>query len=517
MAEESAKLRIPYIAASQAQKHVTHNEAMTLLDTLVQLSVLDKDLTAPPAEPEEGDTYIVAASATGAWEGWDDRVARFIDGTWRPYLPGQGDGAGWTAWVEDEATFYVFDGAAWNAYAVPGAGDFTDLGDVPAAYTGHGGKAVAVTDGEDGLEFVDFPEGGGGGGTATDFTDLGDVPAAYTGHGGKAVAVKDGEDGLEFVDVPEGGGGGGGATDFTDLGDVPSAYSGHGGKAVAVTDEEDGLEFVDFPEGGGGSGRELLTANRIYYVRADGSDSNNGLADNSGGAFLTLQKAIDTAAGLDLGNFDATIQMRTGTFAGAALKTLVGSGFCRIIGDTTTPSNVVLDNGGSPNPAGVTALLGGGTTLPYAGKYEVRGVKFADASDTAIYISGAGAYLQFDSCDFGACAQHIRVSRDANVALNGNYTISGGAGRHFMVETRGFLGTNSTITVTVSGTPAFSQQFAFATEMALIRHTAATFSGSATGTRYSVALNSLIQTSGGGANYFPGDGAGSAATEGLYA
>ena len=37
MAEESAKLRIPYIAAAQAQKHVTHNEGMTLLDTLVQL------------------------------------------------------------------------------------------------------------------------------------------------------------------------------------------------------------------------------------------------------------------------------------------------------------------------------------------------------------------------------------------------------------------------------------------------------------------------------------------------
>ncbi|HEX2448922.1 MAG TPA: DUF2793 domain-containing protein [Methyloceanibacter sp.] len=51
MAEESAKLRIPYIAAAQAQKHVTHNEAMTLLDTLVQLSVIDKDLTAPPGSP----------------------------------------------------------------------------------------------------------------------------------------------------------------------------------------------------------------------------------------------------------------------------------------------------------------------------------------------------------------------------------------------------------------------------------------------------------------------------------
>jgi len=80
MAEESAKLRIPYIAAAQAQKHVTHNEAMTLLDTLVQLSVLDKDLSTPPAEPEEGDTYIVASGGAGAWIGWDNRIARYIDG-----------------------------------------------------------------------------------------------------------------------------------------------------------------------------------------------------------------------------------------------------------------------------------------------------------------------------------------------------------------------------------------------------------------------------------------------------
>jgi hypothetical protein len=119
MAEESAKLRVPYIAASQAQKHVTHNEAMTLLDTLVQLSVLDKDLTTPPAEPEEGDTYIVAgsmggATGTGAWLGWDARVARYIDGAWRSYLPGQGDGAGWLAYVIDEQLLYRFDGMDWG-------------------------------------------------------------------------------------------------------------------------------------------------------------------------------------------------------------------------------------------------------------------------------------------------------------------------------------------------------------------------------------------------------------------
>lgn len=120
MAEESAKLRIPYIAAAQAQKHVTHNEAMTLLDTLVQLSVIDKDLTEPPAEPGEGDCYIVAAGASGGWLGWDNRVARYIDGEWRSYLPGEGAGAGWLAWVLDEDAMYRFDGAAWTPAGIEG-------------------------------------------------------------------------------------------------------------------------------------------------------------------------------------------------------------------------------------------------------------------------------------------------------------------------------------------------------------------------------------------------------------
>jgi hypothetical protein len=117
MAEESAKLRIPYIAAAQAQKHVTHNEGMTLLDTLVQLSVIDKDLTAPPGSPSEGDTYIVAGAggtATGAWVGWEKRIARFIDGMWRSYLAGVGAGAGWIAYVIDESTLYVFSGTVWQ-------------------------------------------------------------------------------------------------------------------------------------------------------------------------------------------------------------------------------------------------------------------------------------------------------------------------------------------------------------------------------------------------------------------
>ncbi len=116
-------LLLPYIMPAQAQKHVTHNEAMTLLDTLVQLSVLDKDLTAPPGAPDEGDCYIVAGgggTATDAWVGWETRIARYIDGEWRSYLPGEGGGAGWLAWVQDEDAMYRFDGADWTLAGIEG-------------------------------------------------------------------------------------------------------------------------------------------------------------------------------------------------------------------------------------------------------------------------------------------------------------------------------------------------------------------------------------------------------------
>jgi len=53
MSDTTTQLVLPYILAAQAQKHVTHNEALRLLDGLVQLSVLDRDLTAPPVSPRE--------------------------------------------------------------------------------------------------------------------------------------------------------------------------------------------------------------------------------------------------------------------------------------------------------------------------------------------------------------------------------------------------------------------------------------------------------------------------------
>jgi len=111
-------LKLPEIAASQSQKHVTHNEALFFLDSLVQLSVIDKDLTTPPASPSTGDRYIVASGATGDWTGKGNSVATYDGSGWVFMTPNDG----WFAWVDDENVLYVFDGG-WSTLAgILGAG-----------------------------------------------------------------------------------------------------------------------------------------------------------------------------------------------------------------------------------------------------------------------------------------------------------------------------------------------------------------------------------------------------------
>lgn len=114
----SANLGLPFIEAAQAQKHVTHNEGLKVLDAVVQLAVLDRDLTAAPGSPANADRYIVATGATGIWSGKDGEIAAFQDGAWMFYSPREG----WLTWVADEDKLLVWDGTAWNEVFVSGGG-----------------------------------------------------------------------------------------------------------------------------------------------------------------------------------------------------------------------------------------------------------------------------------------------------------------------------------------------------------------------------------------------------------
>ncbi|MFD1508191.1 DUF2793 domain-containing protein [Lacimonas salitolerans] len=111
MSDTSAILSLPYIQPAQAQKHVTHNEALRHLDLLVQLTVTDRGRSDPPAAPEYGARHIVGTGAIGDWAGQDGALAvhTALDG-WQFVTPLPG----WRAWVLDEARLVVWDGSAWT-------------------------------------------------------------------------------------------------------------------------------------------------------------------------------------------------------------------------------------------------------------------------------------------------------------------------------------------------------------------------------------------------------------------
>src|SRR3954463_8097550 len=117
MSDTTPRVALPLLAAAQAQKHVTHNEALLELDALLATVVLDRNLSTPPATPTDGDTYLVKATGTGMWTGQDGKLASAIDGGWRFYAPFEG----LTAYVADEAKLIFYNGSAWVDFvsAVP--------------------------------------------------------------------------------------------------------------------------------------------------------------------------------------------------------------------------------------------------------------------------------------------------------------------------------------------------------------------------------------------------------------
>lgn len=131
MADISSRLLLPYIQAAQAQKHVTHNEALRRLDGLVNLAVDDRSRSAPPANPVEGAAYLVAAGATGLWAGWSGDVALWADGAWMR-LPAR---IGWRLWVVAEQLMLVRLAAGWvtldAAMGLLVRGASTDLAEGP--------------------------------------------------------------------------------------------------------------------------------------------------------------------------------------------------------------------------------------------------------------------------------------------------------------------------------------------------------------------------------------------------
>jgi hypothetical protein len=88
--EMTARLGLPLLAAGQAEKELTHNEALALVDLVLGAGIKGIGTNAPPPDPAVGETWIVGGAPTGAWVGRADSVAGWTGGGWRFVAPYEG-------------------------------------------------------------------------------------------------------------------------------------------------------------------------------------------------------------------------------------------------------------------------------------------------------------------------------------------------------------------------------------------------------------------------------------------
>jgi hypothetical protein len=252
-----------------------------------------------------------------------------------------------------------------------------------------------------------------------------------------------------------------------------------------------------------------LLAPRTYYVNAGtGSDSNSGLS--SGNAFASVQKAITVTQSLNMNGFNVTINVDgtiARTYAPFVCGALNGSGLVTIVGNLTTPSNVLIH------------ATSGEAALVNAPGYTLSGLAFqSDAAGTAPHLGigiRAQAVVFVENCSFGACFNaHIWIDPSGQVICAGAgngfpsafINITGNAPYH--VQFSGVMQLAQTI-LNITGTITFTA-FSLGQNFGLMLgpYSAINITGSVTGSKYSLTAPAIINTNGAGTSYFPGSTSG---------
>ncbi|MGN6773512.1 MAG: carbohydrate-binding protein [Rhizobiaceae bacterium] len=257
--------------------------------------------------------------------------------------------------------------------------------------------------------------------------------------------------------------------------------------------------------------REVLTANRTYYVRATGNNANDGLT--AGTAFLTIQNAVNVALALDMSIYSVTIDVGAGTFNEGGFLSVAGNGNARI----------------TIQGAGYTSTIIAGTTYGIQPKNGVALtlMNLAIQGNTVCLWPryGAQVFLGGNISLNGGTARLIGIDNGAYLECIGSAVLylAADSTYAFYADVLGHILIWATVKTT--GPRTFTQT-ARAQGGGVLELGGTTFdltAGAVTGTRYAAALNGLINTAGGGANFIPGTVAGSPAvgtvgtTGGVYA
>lgn len=246
--------------------------------------------------------------------------------------------------------------------------------------------------------------------------------------------------------------------------------------------------------------RETLSTDRTYYVRLDGSDSNDGLTDSAAGAFRHLQNAWNAAVKLDAFNFAVTIQQRSCSDCGAlsAVVPIFGAASVNIVCDTVTPANcpIAITDGPAMTFSGVKAYVAG---------FKLSTVYSSIRASNLLVVGGSS--ISLGNMDFSDSAEDQIFVDGSRLVHSAPYTISGGAYHsHHHYINFSVVGADGTA-VTLRNHPYFGGHYS-ANASSIGTYSNASFSypdGAATGSRFYVHYMGTIRLSG---VTLPGDVAG---------
>lgn len=254
------------------------------------------------------------------------------------------------------------------------------------------------------------------------------------------------------------------------------------------------------------------------YVRTDGNDNNTGNSNTAGGALATIAAALaKLQSRYYLAGGIGTVQLgNAGTYTFPGQVSALG-GSIHIVGDPSNQSSYIISGAGPGS--GSSALLSA-----VAGNVTLSGVTVVNAgsiptnSNVSAVSSGAQLFLQ--NVTLGTSAITVQslmlASAGGGIVIGSGCILNGAANTAMLAQSASItIGGN----ISMASSPSYSIAMAQATVNGsiLLASSAFTITGSASGSRYSATLNGVINTAGGGANYFPGSTAGSTATGGQYA
>jgi hypothetical protein len=110
MSETTSRHALPLLVSGQAQKEITHNEALMRVDALAHPAIESRILASPPTAPLPGQIWLVAAGASGDWLGKASQLATWTSGGWRFLEPKEG----MCVWSKADAAFLLFTAALWQ-------------------------------------------------------------------------------------------------------------------------------------------------------------------------------------------------------------------------------------------------------------------------------------------------------------------------------------------------------------------------------------------------------------------